>query len=87
MLTVYVESPVVRVGLGLAKQSACIALTIAIQRRTALASNVGRKCNSPKLSKDIHNMLPNCTTLCIMNKTTKQKQNSQKRTTMTLKQN
>jgi len=64
----------------LAKQSACIALTIAIQRRTAPASNVGRKCNSLKLSKDIHNMLPNCTTLCTMNKTTKQKQNAQSET-------
>jgi len=61
----------------LAKQSACIALTIAIQRRNAPASNVGHKCNSPRLSKDIHNMLPNCTTLCMMNKTTKQKQNAQ----------
>jgi len=64
-------------GHYLAKQSACIALTIAIQRQTAPVSNVGRKCNSPKLSKDIHNMLPNCTTLCIMNKTTKQKKNAQ----------
>ena len=66
--------------LSVAKQSACIALTIAIQRRTAPASNVGRKCNSPKLSKGIHNMLPNCTTLCIINKTTKQKQNAQSET-------
>ena len=59
-----------------AKQSACIAL-IAIQCQTGPASNVGGKCNSPKLSKDIHNMLPNCTTLCITNKTTKYKQNAQ----------
>jgi len=27
--------------------------------------------------KDIHNMLPNCTTLSIMNKSTKSKQNAQ----------
>jgi len=38
-------------GLEVAKQSACIALTIAIQCQTAPASNVGRKCNSPKLSR------------------------------------
>jgi len=57
----------------------CIAIVRAIQAdclaRLDLAKNVIRQ-NSQKTN----NMLPNCTTLCIMNKTTKQKQNAQPET-------
>ena len=73
-----------KVGNMVAKQSACIALTIAIQRRTAPASNVGRKCNSLKLSKT-YIMQPRCVSWT--KRRHRNKMHSQKCTTMTLKQN